>query len=107
MGSILTELIGMSRREKGLSRRTPDGIVEEMTPQLRSTISYWWALGIVGTFAVVLVILLLAGVLGSTVWWTAAAMILLAISQVLSILSIRRNNRRIAARSSSLPPENL
>src|SRR5690349_1289280 len=72
MGSILTELIGMSRREKGLSRRTPDGIVEEMTPQLRSTISYWWALGIVGTFAVVLVILLLAGVLGSTVWWTAA-----------------------------------
>mgnify|MGYP001597026145 CR=1 FL=1 len=97
----------MSRRDKGLSRRTADGNVEEMNPQARSTTSYWWALGIVGTFALTLVILLLAGVLGSTAWWTAVAMILLAISQVVSILSIRRNNRRIAARSASLPPANL
>ncbi|GGM59445.1 hypothetical protein [Microbacterium saperdae] len=75
--------------------------------QTRSATPYWWALGIVGTFALTLVVLLLAGVLGSTVWWTAAAMILLAISQVLSILTIGRNNRRIAARPTSLPPENL
>ncbi|MHC9044566.1 hypothetical protein ACYX8G_08290 [Microbacterium saperdae] len=75
--------------------------------QTRSATPYWWALGIVGTFALTLVVLLLAGVLGSTVWWTAAAMILLAISQVLSILTIGRNNRRIAARPSSLPPANL
>lgn len=108
MGFISTGRdVGMSRREKVLSRRSAAGIVGEMIPQIRSTTSYWWALGIVGTFAVVLVILLLAGVLGSTVWWTAVAMILLAISQVLSILRIRRNNRRLVASSTSLPPENL
>lgn len=67
-----------------------------MNTQARSTSPYWVALAIVGTFALTLVVLLLAGVLGSTVWWTAVAMILLAISQVLSIRKISRDNRRLA-----------
>ena len=59
----------------------------------QSTAYYWWAFGIVGAFALTLIVLLLTGVLGSGVWWTALAMVLLALSQVLSIRTITRRRR--------------
>jgi hypothetical protein len=75
-----------------------------MNAQTQSTTYYWWALGIVGTFALTLVVLLLVGVLGPGVWWTAAAMSLLAISNALSIRTITRRNRRRDASTAPIDP---
>jgi uncharacterized membrane protein len=71
-----------------------------MTEPIQSTRGYWWALGVTGAFALILVILLLTGAVGAGVWWTAAAMILLALSQALSIRAIARRNRRLAESAS-------
>lgn len=76
-----------------------------MSIRTRSTTPYWWGLGIIGAYALTLLVLLLAGVLGSSVWWTATAMILLAVSNAFSIRTIARNNRRlIASATPTVPP---
>ncbi|WP_194420153.1 hypothetical protein [Microbacterium abyssi] len=76
-----------------------------MNARTRSTAYYWWALGIVGTFALTLVVLLMVGVLEPGVWWTAAAMILLAASNAVTIRTISRNNRRpITPAAPASPP---
>lgn len=80
-----------------LQAKRASGIVDLMSTRTRSTTVYWWALGIVGAFALTLVVLLLVGVLGPDVWWTASAMTLLAVSNALSIRTISRNNRRLMA----------
>lgn len=80
-----------------LQAKRASGIVDSMNTRIRSTTVYWWALGIIGAFALTLVVLLLVGVLEREVWWTAAAMTLLAVSNAFSIRTIARNNRRLMA----------